>query len=129
MQISALNNQASFKSIENNSKRIYDLEQKNEALRWGSEGCNASLPVKEERELNLRREYEALRNKGAIFGCESLTARDKARMSEIEDILRDNNPKTAPIPVECKCEECNPKPTGSNPYGVPDSTFWGDWAR
>lgn len=133
MAISALNNQVSFGRTCDNSKRIMDLENKRTAIQWGSEGCNGDLSVKDAYELDLRREYQALQNKhfALQYSCEgcngSLSAKDAARMEEIAEILNDIAPKNTTIETRCECEICTP--TSSNSYNVPDSTFWGDWAR
>lgn len=133
MAISALNNQVSFGRTCDNSTRISELENKRAAIQWASEGCNADLSVKDAYELDLRREYQALLNKHFAIqhsaeGCNgSLIAKDATRMELIATILNEIAPKNTAIETKCECDEC--KTDSQNPYGVPDSTFWGDWAR
>jgi len=138
MQLSAINNQISCKGYHHdyNSDRVHGLEQRRQAKQWASEGCNAGLSTQDALELELRREYQTLQNKYFALqwgseGCNaSLNARDMERMAEIEKTLSAISPKnTAPYEIECDCEECRAMKSESNPYGVPDSTFYGDWAR
>ncbi|MBQ9149744.1 hypothetical protein IJX73_02320 [bacterium] len=143
MQISSINSQISSKGrYENNPAKIYELEQRNQANRWASEGCNGCLSEKDAHELDLRREYQALQNKHIALqwgneGCNGgLSLRDMDRLQQIEEELREIAPEeTAPIETleessACEIDAIDKAITHiSNPYGVPDSTFFGDWAR
>ena len=101
---------------------------------WAAEGCNGSLNPQDAYELELRREYQALQNKHVALqwaseGCNaSLSVEDMKRMSDIEAELIAIEPKTAPI-VNPVTEKSVYDVKSGNIYGVPDSTFWGDWAR
>ena len=135
MQISAVGSQV-FKCNACNEKRMQELEQKRIANQWASEGCNGGLNSQDAHELELRREYQALQNKHAALqwaseGCNaSICAQDAIRMAEIEAELQKIAPKTAPgeITDPMKFGAEVPEVKG-NIYGVPESTFWGDWAR
>ena len=134
MQISKINNHVSNMGLKGNAEKISKLEQKNASIMWASEGCNGSLNSQDAHELDLRREYQALQNKHialqwASEGCNaSLSIEDMKRMSDIEAELIAIEPKTAPIanPV---VEKSVYDVKSGNIYGVPDSTFWGDWTR
>ena len=134
MQISSINMQTFGCAACNNTERLQQLEQKRQANQWASEGCNGGLCECDQRELDLRREYQALQNKATALqwaseGCNaSLSDADLIRMSEIERELSELDtlipPATNPTPEKSVYDV----PSGSI-YGVPDSTFWGDWAR
>ena len=134
MQISSINAQ-NFGCARCNSERIHQLEQKHQEIQWSSEGCNGSLSAKDQYELDLRREYQALQNKAAALqwaseGCNaSLPAADLIRMSEIEKELSALEPKAAPAEEPIISRDSIYDIPSGNIYGVPDSTFWGDWAR
>ena len=134
MQISAINNQ-SFGCIRCNSDRINQLEQKRQEIQWASEGCNGSLSAKDQHELDLRIEYQALQNKAIALqwgseGCNaSLPTADLIRMSEIEKELSALEPKAAPVEEPSISRDSIYDIPSGNIYGVPDHTFWGEWAR
>ena len=134
MQISTIN--TAFKANITpslNPKKIYELEQKRESIKWGSEGCNGDLNAQDSKELELRIKYQQLLDKHAARqwgteGCNGgLSAEDIKRMSEIRAQLLEikEEPKQEQPKTSCDCPKCN----STNPYGVPDSTFYGDWAR
>jgi hypothetical protein len=134
MQISSINTQSFKCNLCDNSQRIHQLEQKRQEIQWASEGCNGSLSSKDQYELDLRREYQALQGKAAALqwaseGCNaSLPAADLIRMSEIEQELQALEPKKAPVVDPISRDSIYDVPSG-NIYGVPDHTFWGEWAR
>lgn len=133
MQITPIAAQISCTGLKNNSKKIEELEQKHQRIQWASEGCTGSLSALDARELELRREYQNLVNKGVALqwaseGCNaSLPAKDMARMAEIEAELSVIEPETAPI-TPMTIAQIYDVPKG-NIYGVPDHTFYGEWAR
>ena len=133
MQISAINAQVSHMGTKNNAQKIQKLEQKHAANQWASEGCTGGLCEKDMRELNLRREYQTLENERvanqwASEGCTGgLSAEKQARMDAIVAELEVIDPETAPMEsIPAVSIYDMPK---ANTYGVPDSTFWGDWAN
>ena len=141
MQISSINSQISSKGrYENNPAKIYELEQRYQSNRWASEGCTGGLSEKDARELELRREYQALQNKHialqwASEGCNAgLSSWDMDRLSQIEEVLNEIAPEeTAPIEsiataVSCEIDAIDRVNAFTpNTYNVPESTFWGDW--
>lgn len=121
-----------------NQGKIFELEQKREQIRWGTEGCNGDLSPQDNHELSLRREYQRLLAKHAALqwgseGCNGgLNFEDAQRMREIEAELvvlaKEENTEHTCCCEEKKCDCYESIPSG-NIYGVPDSTFYGDWAR
>ena len=80
MQISAISNQ-SFGCVECNSQRIAELQQKQQKIQWATEGCNGSLNSVDQRELDIRTEYEGLLAKSRTVG---LNEADLARFKDLE---------------------------------------------
>ena len=140
MQISSINSlcpntKPSFKNTTSaNQERIKELKQKRVENQWASEGCTGGLSAIDEYELSLREELETLEQKhseaqSAAEGCNCDICLDEInRMYEIKSILKG---------LAAKKEE-NEEPKYSNPiydiptgnvYNVPNSTFYGDWAR
>ena len=134
MQISSISTQSFKCNSCDNSQRIHQLEQKRQKIQWASEGCNSSLSSKDQYELDLRREYQALQGKAAALQWASegynasLPAADLIRMSEIEQELQALEPKKAPVVESIGRDSIYDVPSG-NIYSVPDYTFWGEWAR
>ncbi len=133
MQISAIKlSNTSFKGM-SNSEKIHQLEQKRVENQWASEGCTGGLSAADEFELSLRKELRALEQKhaqvqSATEGCNcGLCAEEYNRMSEIRNILKSFEQETTQEEPKYTSSIYN-VPSG-NIYGVPDSTFWGDWAR
>ena len=133
MQITAISSQP-FKCNYCNSQRIYQLEQKRAELQWASEGCNASLNPEDEYELQIRKEIQELRDKRAQIswgteGCNgSLSQEDTVRLAKLENIISAIEAKKEPQKNARIVERIYNIPSG-NIYGIPDSTFYGDWAR
>ena len=135
MQVSSINSQISSKGrYENNPAKIYELEQRYQSNRWASEGCTGGLSEKDARELELRREYQALQNKHialqwASEGCNAgLSSWDMDRLSQIEEELNEIAPEEIATAISCEMDAIDKVSTFTpNPYGVPESTFWGEW--
>lgn len=134
MQISSINMQTFGCATCNNTERLQQLEQKRQADQWASEGRDGGLCESDQREFDLRMEYQALQNKAVVLqwgseGCNaSLPDADLIRMSEIEKELSESDTLIPPSTNLMPEESIYDIPSG-NIYGVPDSTFWGDWAR
>lgn len=134
MQISAISSQA-FKCNACNSERINQLKQKRQEIQWGSEGCTGGLNPEDEYELQIRKEIQELRDRKAnlSWGCEgcngSLPQEDEVRLAKLENIINAIEAKKQSIPKKPIFAESIYNIPSGNIYGVPDSTFYGDWAR
>ena len=142
MQISSIGANMAFGKV-SNSKRIHELEQKRAEIQWASEGCTGELNPEDEYELTARRQLAQLREKQAMLswsseGCNcSLCHEDMVQLTKLENIISAIDAKIEkPNKVTVVEKNIYDMPNRSlyeisdkNPYGVPDSTFWGDWAR
>jgi hypothetical protein len=91
MQISSINN-ISFGKI-SNSKRIFELEQKREQIKWASEGCTGGLNPEDEYELITRKQLQELRREEGLCilgynGANTSLSRDKKnKLIKLENIV------------------------------------------
>lgn len=114
-----------------NAQKIIQLENKRAAIQWGSEGCTGDLSAEDSYELEIRKELEDLRGKHASLswaseGCNcSLCIEDTKRMETLENILAGIEQKQA---QDNKTKSVYEMPS-ANIYGVPDHTFYGEWAN
>lgn len=131
MQMSAINANVGFGKLTTNTERIKELENKRAAIQWGSEGCTGDLNAEDSYELEIRKELADLRGKHiamswASEGCNcSLCQKDMDRMRALENILDGIEQKQA---QDNKVKNTYDMPT-ANIYGVPDHTFYGEWAN
>ena len=151
MQISALsfNNSTAFKCNhpECINRRIEELQQKRIANQWATEGCNGGLSTEEENEWEYLMEQTT--NSSEHRPNKEIERKEIYNIpttSIYSDKVDDDDDESEYLTeqaindLECRSnkeierKEFYNTPTVSiysdeTPYGVPLSTFYGDWAR
>ncbi len=137
MRITPINFSRSFVGSKENKRRIEELQNEYQRMRWGTEGCNGGLDFDKERELNSRIEYDRLLDKKeqlrwAQEGCNGcLSPKQEARLCELERRFSDDTCDSEELPS--RAEHIETRSEFNMPiyevYGVPASTFYGDWAN
>ena len=139
MQITPINLNYSFKSAKTNRERIDKLTSERAAIQWASEGCTGSLDDEKEKELALRLELDKLACEHEAFrwaseGCNSSLSPEKERRLEaLQNLFADDDVEEVEKAEEVEEYDFEEEPSIDIPpyekYGIPASTYYGDWAN